>query len=87
MKKFSDMGVDTKKTPFEVAEDSDVVITMLPSSSHVSLMFPFTPFFVWIKIHSSVLMILLKSLKNISVLNLIKETQRIKLLILLTPSN
>ncbi|XP_048327865.1 probable 3-hydroxyisobutyrate dehydrogenase, mitochondrial isoform X2 [Ziziphus jujuba] len=35
MKKFSDMGVDTKKTPFEVAEDSDVVITMLPSSSHV----------------------------------------------------
>lgn len=36
MKKFSDMGVLTKETPFEVAEASDVVITMLPSSSHVS---------------------------------------------------
>lgn len=35
MKKFSDMGVPTKETPFEVAEASDVVITMLPSSSHV----------------------------------------------------
>lgn len=30
------MGVATKETPFEVAEASDVVITMLPSSSHVS---------------------------------------------------
>ena len=30
------MGVPTKETPFEVAEASDVVITMLPSSSHVS---------------------------------------------------
>ncbi|KAG2689463.1 hypothetical protein I3760_09G139400 [Carya illinoinensis] len=29
------MGVSTKETPFEVAEASDVVITMLPSSSHV----------------------------------------------------
>lgn len=35
MKMFSDMGVPTKETPFEVAEASDVVITMLPSSSHV----------------------------------------------------
>uniref|UniRef100_A0A2N9J8V3 3-hydroxyisobutyrate dehydrogenase n=1 Tax=Fagus sylvatica TaxID=28930 RepID=A0A2N9J8V3_FAGSY len=37
MKKFSDMGVPTKETPFEVAEASDVVITMLPSSSHIAL--------------------------------------------------
>lgn len=35
MKKFSDTGVETKETPLEVAEASDVVITMLPSSSHV----------------------------------------------------
>ncbi|GAV65635.1 NAD_binding_2 domain-containing protein [Cephalotus follicularis] len=35
MKMFSDMGVSTKETPFEVAEASDVVITMLPSSSNV----------------------------------------------------
>ncbi|XP_065847144.1 probable 3-hydroxyisobutyrate dehydrogenase, mitochondrial isoform X2 [Euphorbia lathyris] len=35
IKMFSDMGIPTKKTPFEVAEASDVVITMLPSSSHV----------------------------------------------------
>ncbi|CAL8148386.1 unnamed protein product [Prunus armeniaca] len=35
MKKFSDMGVETKETPLEVAEASDVVITMLPSSSNV----------------------------------------------------
>ncbi|GMI89846.1 Hydroxyisobutyrate dehydrogenase 1 [Hibiscus trionum] len=35
MKKYSDMGVSTKQTPFGVAEASDVVITMLPSSSHV----------------------------------------------------
>lgn len=35
LKKFCDMGVATKETPFEVAEASDVVITMLPSSSHV----------------------------------------------------
>lgn len=65
MKKFSDLGVDTKKTPYEVAEDSDVVITMLPSSSHVSLMFPYTPSLHGQKIHSPVLMILLKYLKNI----------------------
>lgn len=38
MKKFSDMGVETKETPLEVAEASDVVITMLPSSSHVSFL-------------------------------------------------
>ncbi|KAL5577405.1 hypothetical protein UlMin_019104 [Ulmus minor] len=36
LKKFSDMGVETKETPFEVAEASDVVITMLPSSPHVN---------------------------------------------------
>lgn len=41
MKMFSDMGVPTKETPFEVAEASDVVITMLPSSSHVSIMIQF----------------------------------------------
>ncbi|RWR88730.1 putative 3-hydroxyisobutyrate dehydrogenase, mitochondrial isoform X1 [Cinnamomum micranthum f. kanehirae] len=35
MKKFSDRGVLTKQTPSEVAESSDVIITMLPSSSHV----------------------------------------------------
>ncbi|KAK9267348.1 hypothetical protein L1049_009772 [Liquidambar formosana] len=35
MKTFSDKGVPTKETPLEVAEASDVVITMLPSSSHV----------------------------------------------------
>ena len=42
MQKFSDMGVDTKKTPFEVAEASEVVITMLSTSPHVSLMIPYT---------------------------------------------
>lgn len=36
MKKLSDMGAATKETPSEVAEASDVVITMLPASSHVS---------------------------------------------------
>ncbi|XP_043698744.1 probable 3-hydroxyisobutyrate dehydrogenase, mitochondrial isoform X2 [Telopea speciosissima] len=35
MEKFSGKGVLAKGTPFEVAETSDVVITMLPSSSHV----------------------------------------------------
>ncbi|XP_062012599.1 probable 3-hydroxyisobutyrate dehydrogenase, mitochondrial isoform X2 [Rosa rugosa] len=35
MKKFSDIGAATKETPTEVAEASDVVITMLPTSSHV----------------------------------------------------
>ncbi|MED6148849.1 hypothetical protein PIB30_056933 [Stylosanthes scabra] len=34
--KFSHMGAATKKTPFEVSEASDVVITMLPSSAHVN---------------------------------------------------
>lgn len=34
---FSRMGVPTKKTPYEVSEASDVVITMLPSSAHVSI--------------------------------------------------
>ncbi|KAK3432733.1 hypothetical protein EUGRSUZ_D00258, partial [Eucalyptus grandis] len=35
MKIFAGFGVPTKKTPFEVAEESDVKVTMLPSSSHV----------------------------------------------------
>ncbi|CAL5040002.1 unnamed protein product [Urochloa decumbens] len=35
MKKFSDDGISTKQSPLEVSESSDVVITMLPSSSHV----------------------------------------------------
>ncbi|XP_021888498.1 probable 3-hydroxyisobutyrate dehydrogenase, mitochondrial [Carica papaya] len=35
MKKFSDIGVSTKETPTEVAETSEIVITMLPSSAHV----------------------------------------------------
>lgn len=34
------MGVSTKKTPYEVSEASDVVITMLPSSAHVSILIP-----------------------------------------------
>lgn len=37
MKMFADRGVSTRLTPYEIAESSDVVITMLPSSSHVSL--------------------------------------------------
>ncbi|KAA8514823.1 hypothetical protein F0562_018002 [Nyssa sinensis] len=35
MKMFSDKGILTKESPFEIAETSDVVITMLPSSTHV----------------------------------------------------
>ncbi|XP_034696937.1 probable 3-hydroxyisobutyrate dehydrogenase, mitochondrial isoform X3 [Vitis riparia] len=35
MRMFAERGVPTKETPFEIAETSDVVITMLPSSSHV----------------------------------------------------
>ncbi|KAM7524835.1 hypothetical protein LguiA_014737 [Lonicera macranthoides] len=35
MKMFSDEGILTKESPSEVAETSDVVITMLPSSNHV----------------------------------------------------
>ncbi|KAL2473859.1 putative 3-hydroxyisobutyrate dehydrogenase [Forsythia ovata] len=35
MKMFSEKGILTKDSPFEVAKASDVVITMLPSSSHV----------------------------------------------------
>ncbi|KAL0305412.1 UNVERIFIED_CONTAM: putative 3-hydroxyisobutyrate dehydrogenase, mitochondrial [Sesamum radiatum] len=34
MKKFSDKGILTKNSPLEVAEASDAVITMLPSSAH-----------------------------------------------------
>lgn len=37
MKAFSKKGVLTKNSPLEVAEESDAVITMLPSSAHVSL--------------------------------------------------
>ncbi|KAK3002457.1 hypothetical protein RJ639_022451 [Escallonia herrerae] len=36
VKTFSDSGILTKESPWEVAEMSDIVITMLPSSSHVS---------------------------------------------------
>ncbi|XP_076939582.1 putative 3-hydroxyisobutyrate dehydrogenase, mitochondrial isoform X1 [Bidens hawaiensis] len=35
IKMFSDKGITVKGTPMEVAEISDVVITMLPSPSHV----------------------------------------------------
>ncbi|KAK1325614.1 hypothetical protein QJS10_CPA01g00569 [Acorus calamus] len=35
MKKFVEKGIPTKETPLLLAESSDVVITMLPSSSHV----------------------------------------------------
>ncbi|WOL12235.1 putative 3-hydroxyisobutyrate dehydrogenase, mitochondrial isoform X3 [Canna indica] len=35
MKKFLDNGIPIKETPCEVAESSDVIITMLPSSSNV----------------------------------------------------
>ncbi|KAG2318495.1 hypothetical protein Bca52824_011708 [Brassica carinata] len=35
MKMFTEMGVSARETPYEVAQDSQVVITMLPSSSHV----------------------------------------------------
>jgi 3-hydroxyisobutyrate dehydrogenase len=35
MKMFTEMGVSSRETPYEVAQDSEVVITMLPSSSHV----------------------------------------------------
>ncbi|XAR59358.1 3-hydroxyisobutyrate dehydrogenase [Bertholletia excelsa] len=35
MKLFSDRGVIVKESPLEIAETSDVIITMLPSSSHV----------------------------------------------------
>ncbi|XP_071719915.1 probable 3-hydroxyisobutyrate dehydrogenase, mitochondrial [Rutidosis leptorrhynchoides] len=34
-KMFSDKGISVKRLPIEVAETSDVVITMLPSPSHV----------------------------------------------------
>ncbi|XP_058196968.1 probable 3-hydroxyisobutyrate dehydrogenase, mitochondrial isoform X2 [Rhododendron vialii] len=35
MKLFSERGILTKESPFEIAETSDVVITMLPSSANV----------------------------------------------------
>ncbi|KAM7258225.1 hypothetical protein ACFE04_013966 [Oxalis oulophora] len=35
MNTFSDLGATIKQTPFQVAQSSDVVLTMLPSSSHV----------------------------------------------------
>ncbi|KAF5187042.1 3-hydroxyisobutyrate dehydrogenase [Thalictrum thalictroides] len=34
-KHFSDNGIPTKETPFEVGETSDVIVTMLPTSSNV----------------------------------------------------
>lgn len=36
MNAFSDKGFLTKNSPLGVAEESDAVITMLPSSAHVS---------------------------------------------------
>ncbi|GER24657.1 leucine-rich receptor-like protein kinase family protein [Striga asiatica] len=36
MAKFSEKGILTKNSPLEVAEASDAVITMLPSSNHVT---------------------------------------------------
>lgn len=39
MKMFSEMGVSARDTPYEVAQESEVVITMLPSSAHVSYYF------------------------------------------------
>lgn len=35
MRNFSDQGILTRNSPVEVAESSDAVITMLPSSAHV----------------------------------------------------
>ncbi|CAH9145672.1 unnamed protein product [Cuscuta epithymum] len=35
LKRFSDKGIPTKASPNELAETTDVVITMLPSSNHV----------------------------------------------------
>ncbi|KAF3789729.1 putative 3-hydroxyisobutyrate dehydrogenase [Nymphaea thermarum] len=35
LEKFSKMGIRTAKTSYEIIESSDVVMTMLPSSSHV----------------------------------------------------
>lgn len=35
VKQFLDRGVPVKETPMEIAEASDIVITMLPSSTHV----------------------------------------------------
>ncbi|XP_031505026.1 probable 3-hydroxyisobutyrate dehydrogenase, mitochondrial isoform X2 [Nymphaea colorata] len=35
LEKFSKMGICTAKTSYEIIESSDVVITMLPSTSHV----------------------------------------------------
>ncbi|KAL6991960.1 3-hydroxyisobutyrate dehydrogenase [Sarracenia purpurea var. burkii] len=34
MKLFSERGIPTTNSPFEIAETSDVIITMLPSSTH-----------------------------------------------------
>lgn len=36
MRAFSEKGIVTKNSPLEVAEESDALITMLPSSAHVS---------------------------------------------------
>ncbi|KAJ3679357.1 hypothetical protein LUZ60_017368 [Juncus effusus] len=35
LKKFSQNGIPTKETPQKLAESSDVIVTMLPSSSHI----------------------------------------------------
>lgn len=44
MKLFTDKGAEAKSSPLEVAEASDVVFTMLPSSAHVSLKFLFSSY-------------------------------------------
>lgn len=41
MKMFSDKGILTEDSPLKVAETSDVVITMLPSSNHVRFAYHF----------------------------------------------
>lgn len=35
LKKFSEKGIPVAETPYQLSESSDVIITMLPSSSHV----------------------------------------------------
>lgn len=46
MKMFSDKGVLTEDSPLKVAETSDVVITMLPSSNHVRFAYHFVSYYV-----------------------------------------
>ncbi|PHT54723.1 putative 3-hydroxyisobutyrate dehydrogenase, mitochondrial [Capsicum baccatum] len=61
MKMFSDKGILTEDSPLKVAETSDVVITMLPSSNHVldvytgqnGFLSGFNPLRPWLFIDSS----------------------------------